>query len=60
MATGSAIAALQAGCLPSLVKDPPQRATTRVQGNVRALDLCAFAARDNAWSLRHKHLLGDH
>ena len=60
VATGSAIAALQAGSLPSLIKDPPQRATARVQGNVRALDLCAFAARDNAWSLRHKHLLGDH
>jgi len=57
VATGSAIAALQASALPSLMKEPPQRAMLLVQGSVRALELCAFAARDNAWLLRRQHLL---
>jgi hypothetical protein len=57
VATGSPIAALQASALPSLVKEPPQRAMMLVQGSVRALELCAFAARDNAWLLRRQHLL---
>jgi hypothetical protein len=57
VATGSAIAALQAAALPGLMKEPPQRAMLLVQGSVRALELCAFAARDNAWLLRRQHLL---
>jgi hypothetical protein len=57
VATGSAVAALQASALPTLMKEPPQRAMLLVQGSVRALELCAFAARDNAWLLRRQHLL---
>jgi hypothetical protein len=57
VATGSAIAALQAAALPSLIKETPQRAMVLVQGSARALELCAFAARDNVWQLRRQHLL---
>ena len=57
VATGSAVAALQTCTLPTLLKEPPQRAMVLLQGSVRALELCAFAARDNAWLLRRQHLL---
>ena len=59
VATGAPLAALQASALPTLVKESPQRAMVLLQGSVRALELCAFAARDNAWLLRRQHLLGD-
>lgn len=57
VATGSALAALQASALTSLVKEPPQRAMLLLQGSARALDLCSYAARDNAWLVRRQHLL---
>jgi hypothetical protein len=57
VATGSPVAALQSSTLPTLLKEPPQRAMVLIQGSVRALELCAFVARDNAWLLRRQHLL---
>ncbi|HEY1100470.1 MAG TPA: hypothetical protein VGF99_16135, partial [Myxococcota bacterium] len=57
VATGSPVAAMQAATLPTLLKESPQRAMTSLQNSVRALELCAFAARDNAWLLRRQHLL---
>ena len=57
VATGSAMASLQTGALPTLLREPPQRAMVLLQGSLRALELCAFAARDNAWLIRRQHLL---
>ncbi|MDP2344854.1 MAG: hypothetical protein Q8O67_28170 [Deltaproteobacteria bacterium] len=54
VATGSPIAALAVSALPTLLKEPPQRGMLLLQGSVRALELCAFAARDNAWLLRRQ------
>jgi hypothetical protein len=55
VATGSPVAALASSAMPTLLKEPPQRAMLLLQGSVRALELCAFAARDNAWLLRRQH-----
>ncbi len=53
--SGSVVATLHAGALPSLMREPPQRAASILQGSSRGLELAAFAARDNAWLLRRQH-----
>ena len=53
--SGSIAGALHAGAVPTLVREPPQRAAQLVTGSVRALDLTGFAARDNTWLLRRQH-----
>jgi hypothetical protein len=53
--SGSVVATMHAGALPTLLREPPQRAASLLQGSARALELAAFAARDNAWLVRRQH-----
>ena len=55
VASGSPLGALAASALPTLLKEPPPRVMAMMQSSVRALELCAFAARDNAWLMRRQH-----
>jgi hypothetical protein len=53
--SGSLLATLHASSIPTLLREPPQRAAQLLQASPRALELAAFAARDNAWLLRRQH-----
>ena len=55
MASGSLMATLHASCLPTLLREPPQRAAAMLQTSPVALELCSFAARDNTWLVRRQH-----
>jgi hypothetical protein len=50
--SGSLFATLAAGPLPTILEEPAQRAQLLLTGSARALELAAFAARDNAWTVR--------
>ncbi len=54
VASGSALAALAASALPTLLREPPARAMSLLRGSARGLELCSFAARDNTWLLRRQ------
>lgn len=53
--SGSIAGTLHAGALPTLLREPPQRAAALLANSPRALELAAFAARDNAWLVRRQH-----
>ncbi|HUR28160.1 MAG TPA: hypothetical protein VM509_08230, partial [Planctomycetota bacterium] len=53
--SGSIAGTLHASATPTLLREPPQRAASVLASNARALELCAFAARDNAWLVRRQH-----
>jgi hypothetical protein len=53
--TGSPLATLSAAALPSLWRESPAARQALLKGSARALELGAFAARDNAWLLRRHH-----
>ncbi len=55
MASGSVMATLHASSLPTLLREPPQKAAALLQTSPVALELCAFAARDNVWLVRRQH-----
>lgn len=55
MASGNLMATLHASCLPTLLREPPQRAAAMLQTSPVALELCSFAARDNTWLVRRQH-----
>jgi len=53
--TGAPLASLAADPLPSVLRDPPALSTELLRASPRALDLVAFAARDNLWLARREH-----
>jgi hypothetical protein len=53
--SGSLAGTLHAGALPTLLREPPERAASLLTASPRALELAAFAARDNAWLVRRQH-----
>ncbi|MBI1947130.1 MAG: hypothetical protein HYS27_15650 [Deltaproteobacteria bacterium] len=55
MASGNVIATLHASSLPGLLREAPQKAAAMLQTSPVALELCAFAARDNTWLVRRQH-----
>lgn len=57
LASGSVVAALVAGPLPELLEADGQTAAAYIRANRRALDLCAYAARDNVWAVRDQRQL---
>jgi hypothetical protein len=57
VASGSLPATLAASALPTMWGDSGAVLCDHLRASSRALDLCAYAARDNAWLLRRLHKL---
>jgi tetratricopeptide (TPR) repeat protein len=55
LVTAHPIAAVAAGAVPGLLGEQPFQQAQLLRSSPRALDLVAFAARDNVWQLRRAH-----